>query len=236
MEWIIPDTHGCKKTLEILIEQKIQLTKTDKIYFLGDYIDRGPDSKGVIDYIMNLENEGYNVTCLKGNHEEYMVWSYNEQLQKKNRFFKSKNKSLQEWLMHGGKETLDSFGAKIPTDIPKKYIEWINKLKYYVELDTCILVHAGLNFENESVYEDKYTMLWAKEFDIVPEKISHKKIIHGHTPLSINFIKESIENHQYDFIALDNGCVYKEKPNMGNLIAYEILSNKIEIQPNIDML
>ena len=47
--WIIPDIHGCTKTLSVLLENLLKVTKHDELYFLGDYIDRGPDGKGVID-------------------------------------------------------------------------------------------------------------------------------------------------------------------------------------------
>ena len=56
--WVIPDIHGCARTLHALIEDNIKPTKHDELYFLGDYIDRGPDSKGVID--MCVKNENYN--------------------------------------------------------------------------------------------------------------------------------------------------------------------------------
>ena len=60
--WVVPDIHGHIKTLRTLIEERLELQKSDSIYFLGDYIDRGPDSKGVLDYIMSLQNSGYEVT------------------------------------------------------------------------------------------------------------------------------------------------------------------------------
>ena len=51
--WIIPDIHGCAKTLKVLLENMLTVTKHDQLYFLGDYIDRGPDSKGVLDYLIH---------------------------------------------------------------------------------------------------------------------------------------------------------------------------------------
>ena len=57
--WIIPDVHGCAKTLRSLIESFLKLTKEDDLYLLGDYIDRGLNSKEVLDYIMDLQGQGY---------------------------------------------------------------------------------------------------------------------------------------------------------------------------------
>ena len=56
--WVIPDIHGCINTLKQLIETGIMPTKEDELYFLGDYIDRGPDGRGVIDYIMSMQSQG----------------------------------------------------------------------------------------------------------------------------------------------------------------------------------
>ena len=74
--WVIPDIHGHLNTLKSLIETRINLSRLDSVYFLGDYIDRGPDSKGVLDYIMNLQKENYDIHCLKGNHEDICVKSW----------------------------------------------------------------------------------------------------------------------------------------------------------------
>ena len=74
--WIIPDIHGCLKTLKVLLENQLKITKNDKVYFLGDYIDRGPDGKGVLDYLMRLKEEEYDIYCIKGNHEDLCVKAF----------------------------------------------------------------------------------------------------------------------------------------------------------------
>ena len=80
---MIPDIHGFPKTLEYLIRQ-IALTKNDQLFFLGDYIDRGPSSAGVLDIILDLQNQGYTVYCLRGNHEEDFLQDYRGEKKKKN--------------------------------------------------------------------------------------------------------------------------------------------------------
>ena len=72
-QWVIPDLHGCSQTLQALITEQIRPSRSDVLYFLGDYIDRGPDSKGVIDYIITLQENEYEVKVLKGNHEDYFL-------------------------------------------------------------------------------------------------------------------------------------------------------------------
>ena len=71
----ISDIHGCLKTFKQLLET-IGLEKSDELFLLGDYVDRGPDSMGVVRYIQHLIVEGYFVTCLKGNHERHLLEQY----------------------------------------------------------------------------------------------------------------------------------------------------------------
>jgi serine/threonine protein phosphatase 1 len=233
--WVIPDIHGCAKTLKYLIELQIKPNKNDEIYFVGDYIDRGPDSKGVIDYIMAMEENQFNVNCLMGNHEDYCIRAWDED--QKNKGFlgiRSKGKTQKEWERYGGKQTMNSFDADRPKDIPEKYINWMRKLKYYVELEDFIIVHAGLNFNNEDPFEDKRAMIWARDFKIIPEKIGNKRIIHGHVPVNHEFIDLAINSNDYKFIDLDNGVYIQEKPGYGNLIAMELTSMTYTTQSLMD--
>jgi len=235
-KWIIPDLHGCIKTLRHLVEEKIKPEKSDIIYFLGDYIDRGTNPKGVLDYVMSLESQGFNVRPLKGNHEEYLLLAIEEEknLKRKNFFFREKNRLLAEWLDHGGGDTLLSFGVKKINQIPEKYRDWISKLKNYYLEEKYVIVHAGLNFSRKDPFDDVHAMLWARSFEVVPEKIGYRKIIHGHVPVSLEFMKACIETKDHKYLPLDNGCYLPNKPGMGNLVAYEINSSTLLVQPNIE--
>lgn len=233
--WVIPDIHGCAKTLRALIEDMIQPSKHDWLYFLGDYIDRGPASKEVIDYLMYLQKEDYNMRLLLGNHEDYLLKAHQEELQLKSVLgFKQKNKKKKEWLFHGGKQTMESFKITNLKDIPEEYLEWMRNLEYYVELDDFYLVHAGFNFNAPNPFVDKDSMLWIREFDIKPEKIKNKKIIHGHVPVSLEFIDISVKNAGYKFIDLDNGCYMTEREGFGNLLALELNTLEYKVQYNLD--
>ena len=95
--FVIGDIHGCCKTFRKLILDKINIKKTDKIYCLGDYIDRGPDSKGVIDFIINMRKKGYMIHTLRGNHEQLLLDSENDE------------KSFEHWTKNGGDKALSSF-------------------------------------------------------------------------------------------------------------------------------
>ncbi|MCB2208347.1 MAG: serine/threonine protein phosphatase [Bacteroidetes bacterium] len=233
--WVIPDIHGCFKTLQALFVDHIKPTPEDQIFFLGDYIDRGPDSKSVINFIMNLQKELPNVIALKGNHEDYLLKAYTYDLERKTVFgLKTKSYMQKEWEKQGGATTLRSFGVKWPAVLPPDYIEWLKNLPHYHELDSCILVHAGLNFENENPFEDTQAMMWARDYEIVPEKIHHKTIIHGHVPVKLEFIDRIIKSGDWHFIDLDNGVYMTSREGYGNLVALELSEMKYVIQPTLD--
>ena len=229
--WVIPDIHGCVNTLKQLIENGIQPSKEDKIYFLGDYIDRGPDGKGVIDYIMSLQESGYKVDYLIGNHEYYCMNSF----EKDQHRFLFKSNIQKEWERYGAKATLASFGVRHPRDIDPKYIEWMKKGKYFIELDKFILVHAGMNFNIQDPFDDTMSMLWVRDFKVDTSKIGGKKIIHGHVPVEHSLIQLFLDSGGYDFIALDNGVYYRDqKVGFGNLMALELNNMELIAQPNVD--
>jgi serine/threonine protein phosphatase 1 len=235
-KWVIPDIHGCNRSLRSLFETQIVPSKSDRIYFLGDFVDRGPDSKGVLDYLMGMEKQGYNITALKGNHEEFFVKAYDEEKEIKSfLFFKQANKSKIQWLKHGGAEALQSFGTDNLLDVPEHYIEWMRNLPLYHEMDKFVLVHAGLNFDIPDPFEDTQTMLWVREFKVRSYKIDFRKVIHGHVPVSLDFIDLTVKSSGYPFIDLDNGCYMNNRAGFGNLLALELGSMELKIQPNIDM-
>lgn len=235
-DWVISDIHGCLNTLRSLIETLVIPTRQDTLYFVGDYIDRGPDSKGVMDYVMDLQAQGFSVVALKGNHEDFMVKAFEEEKQLKSfLFFKRASVTKQLWMKHGGREALNSFKVNTITEIPELYIDWINQRPFYHELDKFLIVHAGLNFELDDPLEDEHAMLWVRDYHIEPAKINQRKLIHGHVPVSLDFIDLTINSGNYSFIDIDNGCYMNNKSGYGNLIALELNTMELKVQPNVDM-
>jgi serine/threonine protein phosphatase 1 len=226
----IGDIHGCYFTLRQLVEEKIKPSRDDEIYFLGDYIDRGPGSRLVIDYLIHLKREGYNIYPLMGNHEDMLLKSFSDE------------RYLQVWFNNGAEETLKSF--EVPeqvlfdyealTFIPERYIHFISGLAYFFELDNFILVHAGLNFRNGMVFSDHESMLWSRDMQYVGSKIGDKTVIHGHTPMPLVSISNTVRKTQEKLINLDAGCVYKDLPGYGNLVGMDIDSRELFVQENVD--
>jgi len=234
--WVIPDIHGCAKTLQSLVGDLIRPGRLDELYFLGDYIDRGPDSKGVIDYICSLKREGYHITALKGNHDALLTEIWDAEQNHRNPWWRFngtwKNNT---WMEIGGMQTLESFGVSKARDIPEKYITWMRKLPYYVELDRFVLVHAGLNFTDVDPFKDKRAMLWSRDFEIRPEKIGGRRIIHGHVPVNMELITLSVQNSSLPFIDLDNGPYITGREGFGNMVALELGGMEMVIQYNRDV-
>ena len=234
--WVIPDVHGCLLTLLTLVEDLIGLRTDDSLIFLGDVIDRGPSSKGVIDYILKLKDEGINVKVLKGNHEEYMAKVFRDEQAKTGlrRMLGLKSVTFKDWMLYGGAETMSSFNVDNVEAIPEKYIEWIESLDFYMQWKNFLIVHAGFNFELDDIFSDTESMMWIREYKIDPEKLGNRKIIHGHVPVSLEFINQSIYSNSFHFIDLDNGVYMNYKPGFGNLLALELNTMELLVQPNLD--
>jgi serine/threonine protein phosphatase 1 len=236
--WVIGDVHGCSRTLRKLVEEKIRPSKGDELIFLGDYIDRGPDSKGVMDYIIEeLPAQGLEIKALMGNHEISMAEAYRMEFTMKPASFwrKPKNDKKLAWYSYGGDTTMKSFGLEDIKQIPLHYIEWLEQLDYFYLGQQHVMVHAGLNFKNEDPFADKHAMLWIRDFRVEPERIGNRKVVHGHVPVHTELIMECL-NGGYDFIDLDNGCVYTDRPGMGSLVALELGSLELQTQRNVDMM
>ena len=234
-QWVIPDIHGYINTLKCLVEERIKPSREDELYFLGDYIDRGPDARGVIDYIRGLQNDGYSITPLKGNHENFMVELYDAELRPETSWLFNFNKSKrQAWDKVGGKATLESFGVSGLKEVPPDYVEWMRDLTYYIELDDFVLVHAGLNFMKMDPFSDKEAMLWSRDYEIIPRKIGNRRIIHGHTPQSMDQIMHSYHDKSLPAFDIDNGPYLNGFPGFGSLVALELTEMELVIQENRD--
>jgi len=215
----ISDIHGCLASFKSLLK-KINYSKSDTLYLLGDYIDRGPESKGVIDYIWQLQAEGYQVYCLLGNHEQLLL----DSVAKPSPFYK------------GRPEVLANFEVTHNQFIPKKYIQWMKNLKYYIELDDYILVHAGLNFEKKDPLSDLDSMIWIRYwYDAInTDWLDNRIIIHGHTPTKQLDIKRSLkELAEISAINIDAGCVFQSF-GLGHLCVLNLDTKLLTFQARID--
>ena len=216
--FVIPDIHGCFYTFERLLN-KIELTKSDHLFLLGDYFDRGQYGNKVIDLILHLLHEGYLIFPLKGNHEQMLLDSERR---------KQSGTDAEIPRLHKHKDLSDIDG-----NIRIKYLDFIKSLPYYFELDHYFLVHAGFNFNCDHPFEDFFSMVWIKDFEINPDLVGNKKIIHGHCAQDLSIIRERIEKRS-QIIPLDNGCYSKSYKQRGNLLCLELGNLALFIQENIE--
>lgn len=225
-QYAISDIHGCNKTFLALLD-KIAFSKADTLYLLGDHIDRGVDSKGVLDTIFKLRTEGYAVHCLRGNHDQMLLDALETA------------EAQERWLKYGGKEALQSFGCKYPGAIPALYLDFMSQLDFVFEVGPYILVHAGLNFQVPAPLQDTTSMLWIRKWyaDIDYQWLGDRIILHGHTPL---FGFELEEQHRFlsvnRYLDIDCGCVYTENSamGMGRLCAFDMTNQSLTFQVNVD--
>ena len=208
--FVIGDIHGCYLSLKKLIEKKIQLSKNDQLFLLGDYIDKGPESKKTLNYIMKLMDKGYAVYPLRGNHEQILLdTEINDP------------KEILVWLMRRSPDMLKNGKLR------KKHRIFLNSLPIYYELDNFFLVHANFNYKAKNPFEDEIAMLWKRKFDWNGKVLKKKTLIHGHQPENIKEIIQSIKTKN-KVIGLDNGVNYIKKhkiydyTQMGNLCALNL--------------
>ncbi|OFX35817.1 MAG: hypothetical protein A2W95_04670 [Bacteroidetes bacterium GWA2_40_14] len=210
----IGDIHGCFDLLKELVENKIQLQKDDKLILLGDYIDRGDKSKEVVDFIIELSENGYDIIPLMGNHEAMLLDAFENE------------KDISKWIQNGGNETLKSFEIDSLKDIESKYIEFIKGLRYYYAFEDYLFVHAGFNDNVLNPFTDYYSMLWKCKETYTNPLLSEKTIIHGHNPVRVAICEERVLA-KHRVINIDTGCVYEDSEGYGRLTAYDCNRQRI---------
>lgn len=195
--YVIGDIHGCLDELARLID-KLPLEPLDRVIFLGDYIDRGPNSKAVVSYLIDLQqNCRSELVFLKGNHED-MFLSYMG--------FPGKYGDM--FLYNGGGATLASYGAgphnqaDILLVIPPPHIKFLKDLKNYYLADRFLCVHAGVNPKKSLELQEEDEMLWIRDEFILNRHDLPYTVLFGHTP------QEEVLFHLPYKVGLDTGLVY----------------------------
>lgn len=166
----IGDVHGCLMQLEALLSA-IAPNDDDHLIFLGDLVDRGPDSAGVLKRVISLSHT-HRVTSLLGNHEEMMLAA------------RSSHDKFADWILNGGDATLRSYGGVRGAlrEVPPEHWQFLEtKLVDYVETNTHIFVHANAYPDQPMSEQPDYMLRWER-FDDIAEHESGKVIVCGHTP------------------------------------------------------
>ena len=182
----IGDIHGCVDPLNRMLDGIEAYASGGTIVFLGDYVDRGPDSKGVLDGLIAGTSDPWRWICLKGNHEDMMVDAYAD------------SDSRGVWISNGGFETALSYGGRV---LPE-HLQWAaDRPLMYVDRHR-IFVHAGVVPEFPLERQTKRDLLWLRFLPGQSGDYWGKHLVHGHTPSESNPMTTGNRTN------LDSGCVF----------------------------
>lgn len=193
--YAIGDLHGCLTELKKMFEFiERHAADSDEIVCIGDYIDRGPDSKGVVDFLIEYHKSGrLKLTCLKGNHEDMMM-------------------NGEWWVYNGGDTALVSYGIDpyalgVERDFyrhlcPPEHQRFYESLVLKYRVGNVLFVHANIDPDCSLDDQNSHFMLWARALDRYdgeyPEGVT---VVRGHTPIGT---WREYTNH----IMIDTGCVF----------------------------
>jgi serine/threonine protein phosphatase 1 len=205
--YAIGDVHGCARELESLL-LRLQIDSRTLVVFLGDYVDRGFESRRVIDVVLELR-ERCEVVTLMGNHEA-MFLDFLE---------RPESVGAGLFILNGGSATLANYAGPGGTlDVPESHVEFLRRLKLYFETSTHFFVHAGVplrkKLEALDPVLDRETFLWTRGPFLTTKENWGKVIVHGHTPTPA-------PQREPNRINVDTGCVFG-----GSLTAYSVLDGE----------
>lgn len=199
----LSDIHGNNALFRTALKE-VSIAKEDRLIIVGDVINKGGESKGVLDTIMQLRQRGFDVRCLLGNHEQLLLNAIDDP------------RALEAWFANGGAVTTKSFGVESIVDIPSEYIGLIRSFELIHETEDFVFAHAAVNMKIDDPYSDLKTILSERSpYEFLDESwLRNRKLIHGHTPTKQDQIEASIQNRE-KVICIDNGT-YLDRPNYGS--------------------
>jgi serine/threonine protein phosphatase 1 len=194
--FVIGDIHGCAEEVDRLLDA-LRPGRADTLCFLGDYIDRGPSSKGVVERLIRLRTEGPTCVFLKGNHED-MFLSY----------MGFPGRYGEAFVANGGAATLASYGlqscsaALAAERLPAAHMEFLHSLCTQVQFGRFLCVHAGVRPSRPLDRQTEEDLLWIREEFLEQPHRFPVTVLFGHTP------QREVRLHLPFKIGLDTGLVY----------------------------
>mgnify|MGYP000137310577 FL=1 len=227
--WAVGDIHGYREEFEILLD-KLELTEGDMVICIGDLIDRGPDSQGVL----SIVSESDCIFSIKGNHELLMSIALGENPHRED-----------FWLDRvGGRATLDSMGSREQEkrENARLWLKYTDSLPTEVILNRFRLAHSGYRADiplDEQTDEDR---LKSREVFLATKPLDpQRQIIAGHTPVQMlsNFDVDSpergiwrstvlLEDNRPSAVLLDTGIVLRDPTHRPRISAYDLQTGRVE--------
>jgi serine/threonine protein phosphatase 1 len=176
LTYAIPDIHGRIDLLESAIDKILKHSAEERstIVTLGDYVDRGPTSRQVIERLMGWRPDRLTVVNLKGNHEA-MMWETCNNLAE-----------LSWWIENGGDQTLASYGGQSsqggfdPRIVPRAHLDWISNLSLMHVDQHRVFVHAAVDPKIPLDQQNEQTLLWKRYPEGFGLGHGHRHVVHGH--------------------------------------------------------
>ncbi len=194
--FVVGDVHGCIEEMDRLLDA-VQPAAGDTLCFLGDYVDRGPSPKRVIDRLVRLRDQGPTCVFLKGNHEDMFL-----------AFLGHPGRYGDAFLWNGGDATLASYGLNglpgpvVAERLPPSHREFLSSLQNQAYLGGFLCVHAGLRPTRPLDSQAEEDLLWIRdEFISAPHPFPYT-VLYGHTP------QRDIRLDLPFKVGLDTGLVY----------------------------
>lgn len=194
--YAVGDIHGRADLLALMFERLEDRAEIDArpggppvVIFLGDYVDRGPESRGVIDLLLSGRPAGFERRFLRGNHEQIM------------QAFMADPMSARAWVLQGGAETMLAYGVTPPAPmtanenewhaaadalraaVPSEHMAFLDSLERYVTLGDYAFVHAGVDAGRPLEQQTDEDLYWVRERFLASKRPFSHRVVHGHTPV-----------------------------------------------------
>jgi serine/threonine protein phosphatase 1 len=190
--YAVGDIHGrsdllAELLLKIEADAAMRLAAKKRLIFLGDYVDRGPDSRGVVEILLHGLPSDFSAHFLKGNHEALLLG------------FLADASRLDQWRYNGGEETMASYGVDVgglkqaraapeawreafASALPPTHLDFLQGLDLLIPADDYLFVHAGLRPGVPLEAQSETDLIWIRDEFLESTKSFGKVVVHGHTP------------------------------------------------------
>lgn len=209
----IGDIHGCYRTLVALLEQQLQVTQKDQLFFLGDYINKGKQNAKVLDYLIDLQENGYQSYYLRGNHEKSFLMAHD-----------CDPDFLTAYLRKYGSSDLQN-------DYLFDYYRFCASTLYCAYSDDIFLSHCGQSTIHDPIVD--LQGMFSEVTLILDHDVKTTRAVHGHYARDITQIEQAIQE-QNAVINIDAGCVYANRSQFGYLCALDLTTWELVKQVNIE--
>lgn len=180
---VIGDVHGQIRKLESLLDRcEIAAGSNARYIFIGDYVDRGPDSRAVVTLLMDLQRQRPGrILCLRGNHEAVVLAAAQDRMHTL-----PGRIDMEAWFSRsgGGRETLDSYGVRRACDLPGEHLAWMASLPIFYDDGLRFFAHAGVRPGRGLFEQEEDDLLWIREPFLSHTGPWGRLVVHGHTPVA----------------------------------------------------